>query len=147
MTVAAALESGQVLPAWTVFDLHATLLELYELLVPEIIDDLRWGGAVVEACPTSNVLAGGVRGYARHPMRMFVEAGVLTTINTDDPSVFHSWMHDEIAHAEHTMTVPSRSIARSRELSLRVVAPGLKDIDIHVALNAAISSLEAPRIR
>lgn len=142
-TVEAALQNEPSLSRLTISDIQTTLLELYDLLAPEVVDDLRWSSVVVEACPTSNVLAGGVPGYARHPMRSFVRSGLLTTINTDDPSIFHSWLPDEYAHAEQMMAVSKRDIERSRELSMRVVAPGLEGIQIDLALADAIRSLNS----
>ncbi len=43
---------------------------------------------VLELCPTSNWLTGGVPSLKAHPFRTLMEAGVLTTINSDDPGIF-----------------------------------------------------------
>lgn len=40
----------------------------------------------VEACITSNVQTGAVTDYSRHPIRSFLELGLLATINTDNPT-------------------------------------------------------------
>ncbi len=141
VTLADAIEGQTLLPGWSIPTVQSALAELYGLLAPEVIDDVRWGGVVIEACPTSNVLAGGVRGYRRHPMRQLIDAGVLTTINTDDPSIFHAWMRDEIRHAEGEMGVSPRAVHRARDLGLSVVAPALSGIDVRAALDDALKSL------
>ena len=41
----------------------------------------------VEANLTSNVQTSTVSGYANHPLKYFLEQGVLATINTDDPGI------------------------------------------------------------
>lgn len=41
----------------------------------------------VECCLTSNVQTSTVRDYLSHPLRTFLESGVLATINTDDPGI------------------------------------------------------------
>ncbi|HLE51955.1 MAG TPA: adenosine deaminase [Anaerolineales bacterium] len=41
----------------------------------------------VEANLTSNVQTSTVPGYANHPLKYFLEQGVLATINTDDPGI------------------------------------------------------------
>jgi adenosine deaminase len=41
----------------------------------------------VECNLTSNVQTSTVRDYASHPMREFLERGVLATLNTDDPGI------------------------------------------------------------
>lgn len=140
-SVAGLLDSADSPPGLSIHTLQATLAELYEMLAPEVIDDVRWNGVIVEACPSSNVIAGDVRGYARHPMAHLIDNGVLMTVNSDDPSIFHSWMPEELSHAEHRMKVGRRQVKSSRELGLRIVAPGLQG-DVSSRLNSAITSLE-----
>lgn len=41
----------------------------------------------VESCLTSNVQTSCVADYAFHPLRVFLEAGIPATINTDDPGI------------------------------------------------------------
>ncbi len=41
----------------------------------------------VESCLTSNVQTSCVTDYASHPLRLFLEKGILATINTDDPGI------------------------------------------------------------
>src|SRR5439155_6344518 len=40
----------------------------------------------VEACLTSNLQTGAVTDYGHHPIRSFLEQGLLATINTDNPT-------------------------------------------------------------
>ena len=49
----------------------------------------------LELCPTSNVCTGVVPSFADHPFRMFDEAGVLVTVNSDDPPLFGTTLTDE----------------------------------------------------
>jgi adenosine deaminase len=41
----------------------------------------------IESSLTSNVQTSTVPGYAQHPIRQFVERGLLVTLNTDDPGI------------------------------------------------------------
>ena len=41
----------------------------------------------VEICITSNVQTRTVPGYGSHPLRRWLERGLLATINTDDPGI------------------------------------------------------------
>lgn len=41
----------------------------------------------IETSLTSNVQTSTVPGYAAHPIRLFLERGVLATLNTDDPGI------------------------------------------------------------
>jgi adenosine deaminase len=49
----------------------------------------------LELCPTSNLRTGVVRDLAAHPFRMLDEAGVLVTVNSDDPPLFGTTLTDE----------------------------------------------------
>jgi adenosine deaminase len=49
----------------------------------------------LELCPTSNVCTGVVPSFAAHPFRAFDEAGVLVTVNSDDPPLFGTTLTDE----------------------------------------------------
>ncbi len=54
---------------------------------PALIDYLAGHRIGVESCLTSNVQTSCVAGYASHPLRFFLEAGIPATINTDDPGI------------------------------------------------------------
>ncbi len=49
----------------------------------------------LEMCPISNVRTAVVPSLSAHPIRTFFEAGVLVTVNTDDPKMFNTSLEDE----------------------------------------------------
>jgi aminodeoxyfutalosine deaminase len=55
---------------------------------PVLLAELADRGIVCDVCPTSNVRTGAVRSLDEHPLPHMVEAGVLCTVNTDDPAMF-----------------------------------------------------------
>ncbi|MAI24061.1 MAG: adenosine deaminase [Crocinitomicaceae bacterium] len=54
---------------------------------PKVIDLLVRTDTPLELCPTSNWLTGACDGLHAHPITALFEAGVHTTINTDDPGI------------------------------------------------------------
>lgn len=54
---------------------------------PLLIDYLRDHRIGIECNLTSNVQTSTVSDYSSHPMRLFMEKGLLATINTDDPGI------------------------------------------------------------
>lgn len=52
---------------------------------------------VLEVCPSSNYLSGIVDSLDNHPLILLTDHDVLTTINTDDPSVCNVTLSEEIA--------------------------------------------------
>jgi adenosine deaminase len=62
---------------------------------PALVARLARERIPLELCPTSNLRTGVVRDLAAHPFRMFDEAGVLVTVNSDDPPLFGTTLTDE----------------------------------------------------
>ncbi|MBL8093482.1 MAG: adenosine deaminase [Anaerolineales bacterium] len=54
---------------------------------PKLMDALRERGIGIEANLTSNVQTSTVPDYASHPLKRFLEAGLLATLNSDDPGI------------------------------------------------------------
>jgi adenosine deaminase len=54
---------------------------------PSLVEVLARQGIGLEISLTSNVQTSTVPDYASHPLRQFLEHGVLATINTDDPAI------------------------------------------------------------
>jgi adenosine deaminase len=52
-------------------------------------------GIPLELCPTSNVATRAVASLQQHPFVRLRDAGVVVTLNSDDPGMFGSWIADE----------------------------------------------------
>lgn len=87
---------------------HATICDSLDLLGaerighgvraaenPGLVERLARQQVPLELCPTSNLCTQVVPSYAEHPFRMFDEAGVLVTVNSDDPPLFGTTLTDE----------------------------------------------------
>ncbi|MEH1017283.1 adenosine deaminase [Micromonospora sp. CPCC 206060] len=57
---------------------------------PQLLATLHARGVVLEICPTSNLRTGVVADLADHPLPRIRAAGVPFTLNSDDPSMFHT---------------------------------------------------------
>ncbi|MBT5700934.1 MAG: adenosine deaminase [Gammaproteobacteria bacterium] len=57
----------------------------------------------LELCPTSNLLTGSIATIDDHPFKKLIDAGVKTTINTDDPSLFAIDWNSEYALAKNSL--------------------------------------------
>ena len=82
----------------------------------DLIRELEGGGRWIplELNPTSNVRTGLCPSFREHPLREYFEAGLLVTINSDDPAFFGSDIANEylLAHTEQQFS----------EAELRVLA-------------------------
>ncbi|MET8283478.1 adenosine deaminase [Micromonospora sp. NPDC005174] len=66
---------------------------------PELLAYLAERQIGMEICPTSNVRTRAVASLDEHPLPRLVEAGLLVTINSDDPPMFGTTLNDEYAVA------------------------------------------------
>jgi adenosine deaminase len=64
---------------------------------PSLVGHLAAARLPVEACPLSNVATGVVGSLDEHPIRHLRDAGVLVTVNTDDPKMFGNSLAEEFA--------------------------------------------------
>ncbi len=62
---------------------------------PGLVEELASRGIPLEICPTSNVRLGAVAGIAEHPFDRLRRAGVVVTVNSDDPPQFETTITDE----------------------------------------------------
>jgi aminodeoxyfutalosine deaminase len=62
---------------------------------PELVDFLRGAQLPLDVSPTSNICLGVARSLSEHPLPKLVDAGLLVTINSDDPPMFDTTLTDE----------------------------------------------------
>ncbi len=62
---------------------------------PELVAYLAEHRVPLEMCPVSNVRTHVVGSLREHPIRQYFKAGVVVTVNTDDPKMFQTRLADE----------------------------------------------------
>ncbi|MER7520201.1 adenosine deaminase [Streptomyces sp. NPDC126499] len=78
---------------------------------PELLAYLAEHRIALEVCPTSNIATRAVERLEDHPIRRMVEAGVLVTINSDDPPMFGTDLNNEYAVAARLLDLDERGLA------------------------------------
>ncbi|MGV9322513.1 adenosine deaminase [Streptomyces sp. NPDC003660] len=78
---------------------------------PALLAHLAEHRIALEVCPTSNIATRAVRTLDEHPLKQFVDAGVLVTINSDDPPMFGTDLNKEYAIAARLLDLDERGIA------------------------------------
>ena len=66
---------------------------------PSLVEEIAASGLPLEVCPVSNVATGTYPHLAAHPFPALRAAGVVVTLNSDDPSMFGGWLTDVYAAA------------------------------------------------
>jgi len=69
---------------------------------PALVTELKARNTPLELNPTSNLRTGVCASFAEHPLRRYFDAGLLVTLNSDDPAFFASDVANEylLAHTE-----------------------------------------------
>jgi adenosine deaminase len=67
---------------------------------PELVEYLVDHRIPLEMCPVSNVRTNVVGSLREHPIRRYFEAGMVVTVNTDDPKMFQTRLADEYRQLE-----------------------------------------------
>ena len=66
----------------------------------ELMEVLSVRQVPVEVCLTSNLRTGCIKSLAEHPVRRLFDEGLLVTLNTDDPAMFHTSLTTEYELAQ-----------------------------------------------
>ncbi len=77
----------------------------------DLLASVREREIPLEVCPTSNVFTGIVPSLAEHPFPQLLEAGLVVTLNSDDPAMFHSPLLDEYAAARKVFGLSDETLA------------------------------------
>jgi adenosine deaminase len=59
---------------------------------PELVAELARRELPLEVCPVSNVATGAYPSLGAHPFPALRDAGVVVTLNSDDPAMFGGWL-------------------------------------------------------
>ena len=69
---------------------------------PRLVEELATRGIPLEIAPVSNVATGVYASLDDHPFTRLRDAGVVVTLNSDDPSMFGGWVDDVFRAARDT---------------------------------------------
>ncbi|MEU3605846.1 adenosine deaminase [Streptomyces sp. NPDC035033] len=78
---------------------------------PELLAYLAEHRIALEVCPTSNIATRAVATLDEHPIRAMADAGVLVTVNSDDPPMFGTDLNNEYAVAARLLGLDERGLA------------------------------------
>ncbi len=78
---------------------------------PRLLAHLAERQIPLEVCPTSNVRTRAVARIEEHPLPRLIDAGVLVTINSDDPPMFGTTLNDEYAVAADLLDANPAQVA------------------------------------
>ncbi|MCO5177468.1 MAG: adenosine deaminase [Thermomicrobiales bacterium] len=112
---------------------------------PDLLHHLAGTGTVLEVSPTSNICLGVSTSYSEHPIRALYDAGVLVTINTDDPPMFDATLTGEYeALARHAGFTIDELVAISRRAAEAAFLPDEERAALIARFDTEIDALRQP---
>lgn len=87
---------------------------------PALLAHLAEHRIPLEVCPSSNVATRAVASLAEHPLRAFVDAGVVVTINSDDPPMFATSLNREYEIAADLLDLDEGGLADLAKVAVDV---------------------------
>jgi aminodeoxyfutalosine deaminase len=104
---------------------------------PRLLAHLAATGIPLEVCPSSNVATRAVAALGEHPIRVFRDAGVVVTVNSDDPPMFGTTLSREYEIAAGLLGLDEDGV---RDLALAAVDAAFLDDVAKASLRAEITA-------
>ena len=112
--------------------------------MPDLISRLGAERVCLDICPTSNIMLGVYPDLASHPLPQILDAGILCTVNADDPILFSATLlgeyevcRDAFAFDDERMAAIARTSIEFSSASAVTKATALADIDAWLASDQA----------
>jgi adenosine deaminase len=109
---------------------------------PALVARLREQQVPLTVCPLSNVALRCVDRLEDHPLRRMLEAGLLVTVNSDDPAYFGGYLHDNVAAVSRALGLTAEERRTLAENSFR--ASFLPEVDKQRHLAAVADAAGRP---
>ena len=102
---------------------------------PLLVAELRDRQVPLEVCVTSNVETAVVPSLGQHPLRQLLDAGLVVTLNSDDPAMFNSPLLGEYELARETFSMTDEELSA---IALAGVRASFMESESKVRLEAEI---------
>ncbi|HYZ14834.1 MAG TPA: adenosine deaminase [Candidatus Acidoferrum sp.] len=113
LTVAHAGEEGPPAYVWEALDLlHVTRIDhgVRSLEDPRLVERLREQRIPLTVCPLSNLRLRVVDTLRDHPLRRLLDAGLVATVNSDDPAYFGGYAGDNYAAVADALALSGETL-------------------------------------
>ena len=106
---------------------------------PALLEHLAAERIPLEVCPSSNIATRAVTTLEEHPIRAFRDAGVIVTVNSDDPPMFGTSLNREYEIAADLLDLDRDGV---RALATTAVDVSFAPDDVKARLRAEIAAYD-----
>ena len=107
---------------------------------PALLAHLAGTGVPLEVCPSSNIATRAVPTLEEHPIRVFRDAGVTVTVNSDDPPMFNTTLNREYEIAADLLGLDEAGAA---DLARNAVRASFAEADVKARILGEIDEYAA----
>jgi adenosine deaminase len=104
-----------------------------------LVARLREEQIPLTVCPLSNVALRAVPDLAAHPLRRMLDAGLVATVNSDDPAYFGGYLHDNVSAVTRALSLTPEHRRTLAENSFRASFLPPADVERHLAELATVA--------
>ena len=110
------------------------------LLDPKLVRRLVKERVPLTVCPLSNVRLCVVDGMAEHPLKHMLDAGLMVTVNSDDPAYFGGYMNENFSAVTSALDLSKDQIGA---LAANAIDASFADEDRKLALHSQLQEYMA----
>jgi adenosine deaminase len=107
---------------------------------PALVARLREEQVPLTVCPLSNLALRGIARLEEQPLRRMLDAGLLATVNSDDPAYFGGYLHDNVTAVTRALGLTPEHRRLLAENSFRASFLPDADKEHHLAEIAAAAA-------
>lgn len=107
---------------------------------PALLRYLQEHQIAIEACPISNVRTAVVKSLRDHPIKQFLDEGLLVCVNTDDPAMFHTSLEEEFRALHETFGFGLREV---KKLTLNAITASFASHELKQKLKIEVEQAYA----
>ncbi len=130
LAVAHAGEEGPPAYVWDALDRLRVVRVDHGIRAMEdarLVERLRRTRVPLTVCPLSNVRLHVVPSLEEHPLRRMIDAGLLVTVNSDDPAYFGGYVGENYLRAAAALRLSDDDLDRARQKFVSRLVPGRRD--------------------
>ena len=79
---------------------------------PGLVAELAENAVPLTVCPLSNQKLGVVERLERHPLRDMLDAGLMVTLNSDDPAFFGGYINENYQAMQDRLGIDDHTLGR-----------------------------------